>query len=67
MSKFNKSKEWLIEEYVIKNRPRAEVAAECGLTIAGLKSLLIKLGIKKRKISNKKRYFKIFNRTRKTC
>lgn len=49
MAKFNKSKEWLIEEYVIKDRPRAEIAAECGLTVAGLKSLLIKLDIKKEK------------------
>lgn len=50
MTKFNKSKEWLIEEYVIKDRPRAEVAAECGLTVAGLKSLLIKLNVKKEKL-----------------
>lgn len=49
MSKFNKTKEWLIEEYVIKNRSRKEVAQECGLTIAGLKSVLLKLGIKKEK------------------
>lgn len=54
MAKFNKSKEWLIEEYVIKNRPRTEVATECGLTVAGLKSLLIKLGIKKEKLIIKK-------------
>lgn len=38
--KFNKTKEWLIEEYVVKDRPRKEIAAECGLTEAGLKSLL---------------------------
>lgn len=38
--KFNKTKEWLIEEYVVKDRPRKEIAAECGLSEAGLKSLL---------------------------
>lgn len=50
MSKFNKTKEWLIEEYVIKNRPRQEIANECGLTLAGLKSLLAKWNIKKEKL-----------------
>ena len=38
--KFNKTKEWLIEEYVVKDRPRKEIAEECGLSEAGLKSLL---------------------------
>ena len=38
--KFNKTKDWLIEEYVNKNRPRKEIAAECGMSEAGLKSLL---------------------------
>lgn len=51
--KFNKSKEWLIEEYVIKDRPRKEIAEECGLTIAGLKSVLIKYGVKKEKFTIK--------------
>lgn len=37
--KFNKTKEWLIEQYVILNRPRKEIAAECGLSEVGLKSL----------------------------
>lgn len=50
MSKFTKTKEWLIEEYVIKNRPRKEIANECGLTEAGLKSTLAKFGIKKEKL-----------------
>ena len=45
--KFNKTKEWLIEEYVIKNRPREEVAKECGMTVAGFKSLVASFGIKK--------------------
>lgn len=38
--KFSKTKEWLIEEYIIKNRPRKEIAEECNLSEAGLKSLL---------------------------
>lgn len=45
--KLNKSKEWIYQEYVVKNRPRGEIAKECGLTIAGFKSVLIKYGIKK--------------------
>ena len=45
--KLSKSKEWIYQEYVVKNRPSSEVAKECGLTIAGLKSVLIKYGIKK--------------------
>lgn len=51
MTKFTKTKEWLIEEYVIKNRSRREIANECGLTESGLKSLLIKWDIKKEKLS----------------
>lgn len=51
MKKFTKTKEWLIEEYVIKNRSRQEIANECGLTISGLKSLLIKWDIKKEKLN----------------
>lgn len=51
MSKFNKTKEWVIEEYVIKDRPRKEVAEECGLTLSGFKSLLNKLDIKKEKLN----------------
>lgn len=47
MGKFNKTKEWLVEEYVIKNRSRKEIASECGLSESGLKSLLLKLDIKK--------------------
>ena len=35
MAKFTKTKEWLEEEYVIKNRPRQEIEAECGLTVTG--------------------------------
>ena len=34
--KFNKSREWLYEEYVVKNRKREDVAKDCGLTVAGL-------------------------------
>lgn len=51
MTKFTKTKEWLIDEYVIKNRSRKEIAEECGLTVAGLKSLLAKWNIKKEKLS----------------
>lgn len=47
--KFNKSKEWLIEQYVIFDRPRKEIAAECGLSEAGLKSLLAEFKILKNK------------------
>lgn len=50
MGKFNKTKEWLIEEYVVKERPRKEIANECGLTESGLKSTLAKFGIKKEKL-----------------
>ena len=39
--KFNKTREWVIEEYVNKNRSRKEVAEECGLTIGGFKSYLL--------------------------
>jgi hypothetical protein len=38
--KFNQTIELLINEYVINNRSRKEIAAECGLSEAGLKSLL---------------------------
>ena len=38
--KLNKSREWIIEEYVNKKRKRSEVAEECGLTEAGFKSVL---------------------------
>ena len=47
--KFNKDREWLIQEYVINDRPRKEVANECGLTEAGLKSVLLNLDVKKEK------------------
>lgn len=50
MGKFNKTKEWLEEQYVIKNRSRKDIALECGLSEAGLKSLLSKLDIKKEKL-----------------
>ena len=50
MIKFNKDKDWLIEEYINKNRKREDIALECGLTVAGLKSLLSKLGIQKPKL-----------------
>lgn len=36
--KFNKDKDWLIEEYINKNRKREDIASECGLTLAGLKA-----------------------------
>lgn len=51
MTKFTKTKEWLIKEYIINNRSRKEIANECGLTESGLKSLLIKWDIKKEKLS----------------
>lgn len=47
--KFNKTREWLIDEYVNKNRSRKEIAAECGLIEAGLKSLLKDWKISKEK------------------
>jgi len=47
--RFNKTREWLIDEYVNKNRSRKEIAAECGLTEAGLKSLLKDWNISKEK------------------
>ena len=48
--KFDKTREWLYEEYVIKNRSRKEIAAECCLTLAGLKNTLDKYGILKPKL-----------------
>ena len=59
MTKFTKSKEWLVDEYVIKNRSRKEIADECGLTEAGLKSLLKSLDIKKEKLDLKKENIEI--------
>ena len=49
--KFTKNKEWLIQEYVINDRPRKEIAAKCGLTEAGLKSVLTQLDVKKEKFT----------------
>ena len=48
--KFNKSRDWLYEEYVVKNRSLKEVASDCGLTGAGLKNALAKYGIMKLKM-----------------
>lgn len=48
--KFNKSRDWLYEEYVVKNRSLDEVASDCGLTSAGLKNALAKYGIMKPKL-----------------
>lgn len=48
--KFNKSRDWLYEEYVVKNRSLKEVASDCGLTSAGLKNALAKYGISKPKL-----------------
>lgn len=48
--KFNKSRDWLYEEYVVKNRSLKEVASDCGLTSAGLKNALAKYGIVKPKL-----------------
>lgn len=56
--KFNKTKEWLIQEYIINNRLRKEIAEECGLTEAGLKSVLAKLDIKKEKLVIKEEVLK---------
>lgn len=56
--KFNKTKEWLVEQYVILNRPRKEIAAECGLSEAGLKSLLAKFKIFKDKFTIGKKELK---------
>ena len=52
--KFNKTREWVIEEYVNKNRSRKEVAEECGLTIGGFKSYLLEQKIVKDKNEIKK-------------
>lgn len=38
--KFNKTVEWVIEEYINKKRPRKEVAEECGLSESGFQSFL---------------------------
>lgn len=48
--KFNKSRDWLYEEYVTKNRSLKEVASDCGLTSAGLKNALAKYNISKPKL-----------------
>lgn len=53
--KFNKTREWLIEQYVTLNRSREEIATECGLTVAGLKSVLIQLDVKKDKFEIKEK------------
>lgn len=69
--KFNKTREWLYEEYVIKNRPRKEIAAECNLTLAGLKNTLNKYGISKPKleisISELKKYLEEGNSVDDIC
>ncbi len=49
--KFNKTKEWLIEQYIILDRPRKEIAKACGLSEAGLKSLLSEWKIFKEKFT----------------
>lgn len=49
--KFNKTKEWLIEEYIVKNRKLADVANDCGLKPAGLRCVLSKFNIKKEKFT----------------
>lgn len=56
--KFNKTREWLIQEYIINDRPRKEIAEECGLTEAGLKSVLAKLDVKKEKFVIKEEVLK---------
>ena len=48
--RLNKSREWIYNEYVVKGRKREEVARECGLTLAGFKSALVKYNIKKPKL-----------------
>lgn len=45
--KFNKTVEWLYNEYITKDRTIEEVAKECNLTRPGLKSLLAKHSIRK--------------------
>lgn len=49
--KFNKTREWLYNEYVVKDRSTIELAKECGLTRAGLKSALVKYNIRKPKLN----------------
>lgn len=45
--KFIKDKEWLIEEYINKGRSRKDIAQELGMTVAGIKCVLEKYGVKK--------------------
>lgn len=49
--KFNKDEKWLYEEYVVKDRKLADVAADCGLKPAGLRCVLSKYDIKKEKFT----------------
>lgn len=65
--KFNKSKEWLIEQYVIFDRPRKEIAAECGLSEAGLKSLLAEFKILKNKFTIDKKRIRKFSKSKIIC
>lgn len=56
--KFNKTKEWLIEEYVNKNRSRKDVAKDCDLSESDLKSLLLEWKIEKNKLKLDVEYIK---------
>lgn len=51
MVKFTKTREWLIEEFVVKKRKIKDLAPECELSIGGLKSRLLKEGIKQEKFN----------------
>lgn len=45
--KFDKTPEWLHNEYVLNNRSIAEIARSCGMTRSGMKCTLKKYGVQK--------------------
>lgn len=47
--KFNKDRDWLYNEYIVKKRKIKDIAADCGLRVGGLKCLLTKYNIRRPK------------------
>ena len=45
MVKFTKTREWLIEEFVVKKRKIKDLAPECGLSIGAVDLALRRLNI----------------------
>ena len=45
--KFNKDRDWLIDEYIVKGRKVKDIARDCGMKVGGLKCLLTRLNIRK--------------------